>query len=176
MIYSKIMRSKKFVPTSKSPSFMTMLSTYFSLVHSYNLNLIIGVTGILTMYIVSTCFDCQTCNFDAYEYSNFNKAVRSNEVEKSGIALLVSSCPLLLDLFMDMFSGSKLDYDSEKSKQRFIYRTSIGLVTLMFGVHVVSQGSYFNVIKNNYAASFFFRNVCFAFNHQYLHNVIFARY
>ena len=139
-----------------------------------NLNLILCFTGIISVAILLT-FECKSCNFILYENSNLDQALKSSTMEKGGVALVFSTCPLLLDLLMDMFNDINCLFKSEQEIQCFNFRASLVLVSLVYGFHVMSNGSYFNIF-DNYSLSFMFgmwsmRLIVICSSLSYLHTV-----
>ena len=82
----------------------------------------------------------------------------SNEIKYAGVALLVASCTMIVDLIMDTFSTAA--HSSEMTRHVRCGRTCYSLAAFMTGLQFVLKYDYFHVFSS-YESSFWFGFWCF---------------
>ena len=106
-------------------------------------NIIISTIGVLTIIIPSLIFDYQY-------YDNETSAIthlESVQLKVSGVAQLVSACPIVLDVLLDYFTKGI----SAKSKQCLTGRLCIGIISFITAIIFATENNY---TSNSYIAIF----------------------
>ena len=114
------------------------------------LNLIFGGLGILCLMIPAMIHRGQN------EISPYSERYQQSEVESiefkiSGVALLISSCPALLDSLISLFAGGL----SGKDKKCLIGRLFLSSVTTLAGLMYALQRDYLGLF-HDYLSSYWF--------------------
>ena len=101
------------------------------------------------------CNTSWSTNFDEFENSPVESSLGSNEVKSSAIALLVSVCPMIFDLAIDIYNGS--NFVSNKTKRCFIARAVISIATVLMASQIIAQLS----LTVNIAAAYWISLNCY---------------
>ena len=107
------------------------------------LNLIVFAVGVFSIIVPSFIFDYQ---YHTNESTAINH-LESVQLKVSGVALLISACPIVLDVLLDLFTKGI----SSKSKQCLIGRLCIGIVSFITAIIFVTENNY---ASNSYITIF----------------------
>jgi hypothetical protein len=129
-------------------------------------NLILGAIGVIGLLIPAIILKLVGNNNNVHQHDQVHddpqmlKQFESIEFKLSGLALLISSCPVILDVFIDIITGN--NNLSENERTCWITRLLISVVSALAGLQFTFQNNYFNVY-GSYALNYLFIVWCIRF-------------